>query len=189
MSGFGRTRLIGIWLLGLAGCADMAVIDGTLVFPGGDSACVGSVVVPAAGLEPIDDVKLVEIARGAPGEGKLCTGKAYQVRQALPVYRVWDSSRPGSEFGSWWSFSPPAANLDDYREAEAICPEWSAPDRLSVCRLKPGARITVGPGQSAQCADGSSYPPSAANQVYIPNDSAKGKLYVEDCAPAEPWPQ
>ncbi|ANE54829.1 hypothetical protein [Methylomonas sp. DH-1] len=189
MSGFGPKRLVGILLLGLAGCADMAVIDGTLVFKGGDWACVGSVEAPAAGLEPIDDVKLVEIARGAPGEGKLCTGKAYLVQQALTVYRVWDSSRRGSEFGSWWSFSPPAAGLDAYREAEAICPEWSAPDRLSVCKIKPGARIAVGPGQSAQCADGSSYPPAAANQVYIPNDAGKGNIFVENCAPAVPWPQ
>ncbi|WP_054763099.1 hypothetical protein [Methylomonas koyamae] len=51
MSGFGPKRLVGILLLGLAGCADMAVIDGTLVFKGGDWACVGSVEVPAAGLE------------------------------------------------------------------------------------------------------------------------------------------
>ncbi|WFP52133.1 hypothetical protein PL263_08915 [Methylomonas sp. EFPC3] len=189
MGGLGRTRLIGIFLIGLAGCAELAVIDGTLVFTSADTGCIGKVATPAAGLEPVADDRLVEIAYGAPGQGKLCTGQAFMVSAPLTVYRVWDSGRPYSEYGNWWTFAAPAAGLEQYRELEAICPEWSAPDRLSVCQIKVGTRIAVGPGQSVQCADGSNYPPAAANQIYIPNDAAKGKMYLEHCAPAVPWPQ
>jgi len=57
----------------------------------------------------------------------------------------------------------------------------------SSCTIKVGGKIVLGPGQSAQCA-GDILPPSAVNQVYIPNDSKNNVLFVEHCGDGSPWP-
>jgi hypothetical protein len=68
-----------------------------------------------------------------------------------------------------------------------VCPEWGARDVVSKCRLKVGARVVVGPGQSMTCADGT-FPPSPANQVYIGNALTSDLNLVENCEPDAPWP-
>ncbi len=58
---------------------------------------------------------------------------------------------------------------------------------MSSCQLKVDAQIAVGPGQSVTCENGS-YPKSAVNQVYVPNDSQSNILFVENCTQGTPWP-
>jgi hypothetical protein len=58
---------------------------------------------------------------------------------------------------------------------------------MSQCKLRVGARVVLGPGQSASC-DKELYPASAVNQLYIPNDSQKDILYIEQCSSGVAWP-
>ncbi|WP_206956273.1 hypothetical protein [Trinickia acidisoli] len=182
----------------LSGCASMAPqsqpqpqppIAGA---PGAPLAqCVGA-IEPPYGLTPISAPALLAKTVLPPEKGGLCMGLAYEVTQPLTVYRVWDSSKPWSQYGSWWSFNPPAGPRDAYRRKNEICPSWSALDRVTQCRLKPGAEVVIGPGQSAQCdaKDGNiSYPPSAEMQVYVPNDNSDpSKLLVSNCVQETTWP-
>lgn len=151
------------------------------------AACVGSVTTPPEGLAEVDDPTLLQAALGETGKGKLCTGKTFVAEKPVTVYRVWDGSKSYTALGSWWSFSPPEGPRDSYQKANIICPGWSALNRMSACRLKVGAHIAVGPGQSAQCPEGL-YAQSAVNQVYIPNDTRKGQVFVDNCSTPVDWP-
>ena len=75
-----------------------------------------------------------------------------------------------------------------YREENAICPEWSELNQLTRCTVKLGARIVVGPGQSASCM-AMVYDKSPVNQVYMANDTRVGMLHVEGCTQLGMWPQ
>ncbi|MBZ5538196.1 MAG: hypothetical protein LAO31_19760 [Acidobacteriia bacterium] len=150
-------------------------------------ACVGDVMQPPPGLVEIENAELLAEARGPSGEGKLCAGRVFRVTHPLTVYRVWDNSKGYSEYGRWWSFSPPQGPRESYREANEVCTSWSPLDRLSACMLKIGALIVIGPGQSATCS-GTSYGKSPVNQVYVPNDLKNGQLYVENCIATGKWP-
>ena len=163
----------------LAACSTIPV--------GSTEACVGDVMEPPPGLVETVNTALLAESLGAAGEGKLCAGKVFKVTYPFSVYRVWDSANTSSAYGRWWSFSPPQGPRESYREANEICTSWSALDRLSVCTLKIGAFIVIGPGQSAKCTD-ASYAKSAVNQVYVQND-AKNKQYdVENCISSDKWP-
>lgn len=157
--------------------------------PASSSACPGKVEA-GDGLREVEDATLLQQALGAPGKGSLCTGKVFEATRPMTVYRVWNKSKPQTQLGRWWSFSAPRGPVDAYRAANAICAEWSDLDVVSECRLKAGARVVVGPGQSAACKS-TSYPPSATNQVFIPNDTrdpANQKVFVEGCTPGAAWP-
>lgn len=146
-----------------------------------EPACAGAVQAPPAGLAEVADPALLAQAIGGPGEGRICTGKAFEARASgVVVWRVWNSARPHTEQGAWWTFDRPAGPRASYQAAYAICPEWSALDRVVRCTLTQGARVVVGPGQSARCAD-RTWPASAVNQVFVPNDAAAGRLLVEGC--------
>lgn len=155
-------------------------------------ACVGSVDAPPAGAEPVQDKAvaddLFKRALGADGAGSLCAGQVFRASAPLKVYRVWNSEKDYTQLGSWWSFSPPPATRERYREENAICEEWSLLDRLVVCDVKVGTSFVLGPGQSATCKSGPSYPKSATNQVFIPNDGRQGLIFVENCEQRGPWP-
>lgn len=150
-------------------------------------ACVGAIDAPPAAARGISDEALLREALDQSGKGKLCTGRVYEAVGPVTVYRVWHAARTYTEFGRWWSFSPPSGPAAAYREQNAICPEWSALDVVSVCTVKIGARFVVGPGQSARCEGGVAYPKSAVNQVYIPNDTRAGKVFVEGCRQVGPF--
>lgn len=154
------------------------------------SACHGDIAVPY-GLTEVTDPGLLDKAVQPPGKGGLCKAKVFKVDQPLAVYRVWDATYAKSEFGRWWSFTPPAGPVDTYRAANAICPAWSALNRVTQCRLQAGSTIVIGPGQSAQCPGGEAYSQSPINQVYVP-DAAGGasgsKPAVGDCLEYAKWP-
>lgn len=150
-------------------------------------ACAG-MIEPRDGLTAVDDPALLATAVGQPGEGKLCTGQVFEATAPVTVYRVWTAAKDWSQLGGWWSFDEPVGPVEAYREANAICPEWSDLDRVSRCTVKVGARIVVGPGQSATCEGGLGYAASAVNQVFIPNDTRIEQVFVEDCTPGEVWP-
>lgn len=69
-----------------------------------------------------------------------------------------------------------------------VCSEWNKLDRLMICQLKVGAQVVLGTTQSVTCADGTVYPKTAAVQVYMPNDSKNGVLYIENCRAEGRWP-
>jgi len=154
------------------------------------AACPGKIET-ADGLQEAQDPALLQKALGAPGKGQLCAGKVYTTVKPVTVYRVWNSAKAYTQLGSWWSLSRPGGPVDQYRADNAICPEWSDLNTVSECHLKVGAKVVVGPGQSASCDKGVTYPPSATNQVFVPNetrDPANQKVYVEGCTPGAAWP-
>jgi len=159
--------------------------------PVGEGASCPGRVEPADGLAETPDEALLKQALGDPGKGKLCAGKVFTAVRAVTVYRVWNKAKPYTQLGSWWSLAKPAGPVDRYRADNAICPEWSELDTVSECKLKVGAKVVVGPGQSAACDKGLTFPPSATNQVFVPNetrDPANQKVYVEGCSPGAVWP-
>lgn len=126
--------------------------------------------VPAVGeLRERSDPALLAQATAPPGAGKLCDGRTYVVSAPATVYRLWDSTRPFSEFGVWWSLEPPVETREAYRRKYAICDAWSGLDRVITCTVQPGTPVVLGPGQSVACD-----PPQAplpqveAVQAYLP---------------------
>lgn len=150
-------------------------------------ACVGYVENPPAALKSTQDEELLNESLGATDQGRLCQGDVFLVTEPVKVYRVWDSSKPYSIYGSWWSLDKPVGSREQYRKDNDICPLWSSLDKMSSCNLKVGSKIVIGTGQSAKCKD-FTYPKSATNQVYVPNDSRNDILYVENCSPGSTWP-
>jgi len=175
-----------IFLSMFVGCgSDLEVSP---VSPLDGQTCVGSFDPAPAGTQPTDDAPLLQAALGKAGEGKLCAGQALEATQPVTVYRVWNQAKDYTEFGSWWSFMRPTGSVEHYREDNAICPEWSELNQLTVCTIKVGAHFVVGPGQSASCMM-MMYGKSSVNQVYIPNDTRASKVYVEGCTRLGAWPQ
>lgn len=175
---------IAIAFLVLTGCASVPLNDESTAQI---ADCVGEIAATPTGLSPSVDDKLLRAAIGEVGKGKLCEGQVFVATEAVTVYRVWNKAQAYSQYGGWWSFNVPEGPVAAYREANAICPEWSALDTVSSCQLVVDAKIVVGPGQRAQCDD-VVYPRSPTNQVYIPNDSLKGVLFVDQCTEGVPWP-
>ncbi|WP_446810705.1 hypothetical protein ACH50O_03750 [Methylomonas sp. 2BW1-5-20] len=180
-----KTSCVCLLLVLVGACANL---NPDLAGSAANSACAGDVIQPPAGLVEVIDTELRHAAEGQPGKGKLCKAKVFMAQMPVAVYRVWDSSRAYSVYGSWWSLAYPAGSRESYQKAEAICPEWSALDRVTVCNIKVGARVVIGPGQSMDCANDLSYKPSPENQVYIPNDSRNNQVFVENCSAGAPWP-
>lgn len=143
-------------------------------------ACAGTIASLPEGLKEVSDDIVAGSALDESGKGKLCMARIYEVVAPMKVYRVWNSEKSYSEFGQWWSFAKPTGPLEAYRAQNAICPEWSALDRVTVCEIKVGTRIAIGPGQSAKCTT-AEYEKSAVNQVFIPNDTRENKVFVDNC--------
>jgi hypothetical protein len=172
-------------LLFLCGCTSAPALKTSAAVPE-SVTCVGQVPVSVAGLAASAGDGLTAAALGSDNKGGVCAAAAFTAIDAVRVYRVYDS-KSGNPYGRWWSLERPHGSRDQYRAGYAICPEWSALDRLISCRLKPGSRIILGTTQSMQCKD-TTYPKSADIQVYIPNDSQTRTIYVDDCVEEEPWP-
>jgi len=167
-----------LWLVACAGLSlqpPPSGIDGI--------TCVGNIVTPPTGMLETHDNALLQQALGVSGEGKLCAGKVFVAKKPVSVYRVWNSDKAYTAYGRWWSFSLPAGPKAKYRRDNDICPSWSSLDRMSACTLKIGSKIVVGPGQSAKC-ETMTYAKSPTNQVFVPNDSRKHRILVENCSVA-----
>lgn len=186
-----RTLWVLAWALALAGCAVVVPPERAPEVTSAPSGwtCVGSVMAPPDGLREIDAPQLLgPKVVNPPGAGGLCMAKTFQVEQAIVVYRVWDSSYPAGEKGSWWAFALPQGPREAYRLENAICPSWSALNRMVTCRLRPGVTLALGPGQSADCKTDGVLPASRTNQVYLPKAQQGELLPVEDCAASVDWP-
>lgn len=172
------------WLSGvifLAGCSQFASEEQQATAEV-TQQCLGNTTLPprlANQFYQVTDPALLAESKGAPDQGKLCQGAVYQAKPKTQVviYRAWNSTNPNSKLGQWWSFSEPSGPIALYRKNNQICYQWSPLDKLVRCTIKPGAKIVVGNGQSAQCSQYLSYPVSATQQVYL--SDADGS--VKDC--------
>lgn len=173
--------------LGLAGCSGFSGLSRRTPIGVDGVRCVGRITPPSFAAKEVSDAALLAEALGASGKGGVCAGKVFMLQEEVRVYRLWDSSRTYSVYGRWWSLSRPEGSRDAYRADYAICPAWSALDRLTSCTIKAGTLIVIGPTQSASC-ETDTYPKSAKNQVYVRNDAAKGQLLVADCRDEGIWP-
>ena len=135
----------------------------------------------------VKDDALLALALGASLKGGICSGKTFQVNKPLRVYRLWDTQVAESQFGSWWALTQPAGSRDAYRQEYAICPTWSALNRMTSCTVKLGTVIVIGTTQSVQCEDGS-YGVSPSSQVFMKNNATAGQLAVENCRDEGSWP-
>ena len=175
----------------LGGCANIA---GTAGKPptadvGIDGVpCVGSTTAPASGVVESTNPTLVSRAQLKSGAGGVCSAKVYAVTEPVVLYRVFDASKPYTQFGTWWSLKKPEGTKADYRVANAICPEWSPLDRVVTCEVRPGTQIVLGTTQSATCADGSILAKTADIQVMVPNDGRAGIVHTGACRDEAPWP-
>ena len=174
--------------LAISGCAGLPK-GATPVEVGIDGiACVGKIAEPNAGLAETGNPALLTKAQYATDKGGVCSGKVFSVTAPVVLYRVYDASKPYSKFGGWWTLKRPSGTREDYRAANAICKEWSALDRLVSCEVRPGTEVVIGTTQSALCSDGSVYPKTAENQVFVANDTRIGILHVGACGEDAAWP-
>ena len=184
-----KTRIVGllslIFILG--GCSTLPMAEQADVIGVDGVACIGKVVTPPAGLVEVLDEALLQQVLKPSGEGELCAGKVFKAEQAVTVYRVWDSTKAYTLYGGWWSLNQPQGPKNKYRKENDICPEWSELNQMSQCQLTVGAKVVIGPGQSADCEE-IYHKKSPVNQVYIPNDSRNNVLYVESCSDGVAWP-
>lgn len=172
-------------LLFIAGCANQAPLREVSLAV---TACAADAPVVLDGAVEIPKGHRANtvrnMAEGEPGAGGMCNSKVFYPDSTIEVYRAYDTASHHSKFGRWWSFEKPAGEKASYREANAICPEWSKLDAVVMCRIKPGTYFAVGTTQSAQC-ETQQYGTNAAVQVYIPN--SEDALLVEDCQPLGAW--
>ena len=149
--------------------------------PDAKPQCIGTTDLPpnlANEFNVVEDSALLEEALGKPLKGRLCQGRVYESSSnQVTIFRAWNSTNPGSQFGEWWAFSIPAGNVAQYREDYEICYQWSPLDKMTKCTLTKGAKIVVGTGQSAECSQYLTYPVSAAQQVFLVDAST----FVSNC--------
>ena len=154
-------------------------------------ACAGPVATPPAGL-----VKEAEAppawSIGAPGKGSLCEGQVFVAKEPVTVYRVfsasWKTSKLAGPSGAYWTLEKPSGTAAQYRTTYEICQEWNDLDMLNECKIEKGAKVILGPGQSATCEkSGGSFPGNAANQLVIVK-KADGSVPVTNCKEsAQKW--
>jgi len=134
--------------------------------------CPGTVTLPSGFqnlFEPVSDESLLNTALGMPGDGKLCQGQVYQVKNdaSVTLYRAWNSTNINSRFGNWWAFTQPEGKVAIYRSDYEICYQWSPLDKMTQCDFKAGSKVVIGTGQSAKCSQYLSYPVSPVLQIFI----------------------
>jgi hypothetical protein len=129
---------------------------------------------------------------GAPGKGSLCEGQVFVAKEPVTVYRVfsasWKTSKLAGPTGAYWTLEKPSGTSTQYRTTYEICQEWNDLDMLNECKVEKGAKVILGPGQSATCEkSGGSFPGNAANQVVLVK-KADGSVPVTNCKEsAQKW--
>ena len=93
----------------------------------------------------------------------------YYINSGKPicVYRVWDETKPWTMLGNWWSLEEPKGSKEEYRRANAICPEWSPLTGIVSAELKHNAKFFVGRTKGVQC-DNVQYEDTSVIQIFIP---------------------
>lgn len=182
-------------LMVLTGCSTWSSFMGGPAGLGGSTqkgpdgvACVGQVAAAYRGFVEDKNEALMAEADEVSGNGGVCAGKTFKVVEPVRVYRVYDASRGASEYGRWWSLTNPTGPRDRYREANAICPEWSNLDHLISCQIKPGTQVVIGTTQSANCGK-TTYQKNATLQLFVGNNEWDEALYMESCTDEGDWPQ
>ncbi|WP_086932753.1 hypothetical protein [Agarilytica rhodophyticola] len=143
--------------------SESVIVDST-------SECVGTTELAEkykGKLIAAEDSQLLASSLGNPQEGKLCQGQVYLSKAPIILYRAWNSTNPGSQFGRWWAFEKPNGKVAKYRADYEICYQWSPLDKMSRCTLQAGIKVVIGNGQSAKCSQYLTYPVSKAQQIYI----------------------
>lgn len=177
-------RALVLVALVLSACASAPTRTVVLRGLDGQSCVVGGEAVPHQVVE-VSAPALLDAALGRTGEGRICAGRVYRLREPLRIYRVWDAAKQNT-YGEWWALSPPRGDREEYRREYAVCPEWNALDHLAACTLRAGARVVLGPGQSATCAD-RTYARSPSTQVFIQGRTDEIRAQVDACE-LTPWP-
>jgi hypothetical protein len=155
------------------------------------TTCAGPVATPPPGLVKADE-PAPTWSIGEPGKGSLCEGKVFVAQGPVTVYRAFSASYKTSKLagptGAFWTLDKPSGSSANYRNVYEICKEWNDLDMVNECKIEVGARVVLGPGQSATCdKSDTSYPRSAANQVVIIK-KADGSVPVVDCKEsAQKW--
>ena len=103
------------------------------------------------------------------GEGGLCAAQLItQTSYAGPLFRVYDSSKPNTRLGSWWSLNPPPKSEAEWRAMYAVCYEFdTAADQYIECYIKPNTMYVLGFTQSEACSDNTRYAQTDSMQVYV----------------------
>ncbi|MDO8459191.1 MAG: hypothetical protein Q7T07_20000 [Burkholderiaceae bacterium] len=171
----------------LTACGSLTTRDNTPPSGIDGVACMLNQVNALPEAIEVSDAALLAQALGASLKGGICSGKAFKTEKPLRVYRLWDANVAASQFGSWWALGKPAGSREAYRQDYAICPSWSALNRLTSCTVKLGAVIVIGSTQSVQCEDGT-FAVSPSSQVFMQNNAAAGQLAVENCQDEGQWP-
>lgn len=170
-------RIAVAWIAALSGWGCTSDTDPSLQAP-----LVTTSQVDPTRFEKIVDTAFVDSAEKGAGNGGVWNASAYKVRQgrSVTVYRVHD----GYRYGRWWALSRPSRTKEDYRSDFAICPEWNKLDSLLTCTLTEGARVVIGPGESALC-DSGEYGRSDSLQLFMNSPSS----FVADCQSSQiSWP-
>ena len=129
---------------------------------------------------------------GAPGKGSLYEGKVFVAQGPVTVYRIfsasWKDSKLAGPKGAFWTLDKPTGTAASYRSVDEICKEWNDLDMRNECKIEVGARVVLGPGQSAtREKSDTSYPRSTANQLVLVK-KANGSVPVVNCKePAQKW--
>ncbi|HNY29884.1 MAG TPA: hypothetical protein PKO15_03265 [Fibrobacteria bacterium] len=157
---------VGLALAFLAGCAPTSRMA-SFGFP--DNSC--PIAFDSSLFQKVSDTSLVRAAVHDPDSGGMRCAIALALRPGrhVTVHRVYGS--PARPIRRWWALSLPGSDSSAYRAMYEICPAWNSLDSLVSCELAPGARLAMGPGQSASCTGQTGYPVSDSLQVFLANPS------------------
>lgn len=90
-------------------------------------------------------------------------------QEPIVLWRVYNTSYPQSAMGRWWSLDDPTkSSKDEYRQANAICPEWSPLDGIAKCELRPGGDFVIGHTDAVRCKT-VNYLASDTLQIFLVN--------------------
>ncbi len=181
-----RWWLVAVFSL-LAACATPEIAPPALQLPQGR---VGKAVTVAPG-DPAYARAAAWNALKAPGLGGVSGVIVVLLQQDVDVYRAWngpavkDAQGRTNRLGSWWSAVPPSGSVGDYRRDYEVCASWNQLSWVARCRLRPGAVVAIGPGQSVSeqtCqSPGEAYPASPTVwQVYV--DKPWARAAELDCS-------
>ena len=69
--------------------------------------------------------------------------------------------------GRWWTLEEPSGSKEEYRRANAVCPEWSPLTGVVSAELKRDAIFFIGTTKGVTCED-VQYSDTSVIQVFIP---------------------